>query len=88
MSHQSKYYTRLTGVLHKALGYKCKFCGSKEELELDVIEPQADPKAHHGKMSSNMRANFYIKQYLADNLQLLCSHCNNKKHDTGTISLL
>lgn len=75
-------------VLHKALGENCNFCASTKELELDVIEPQADPKAHHGKLSSNMRANFYIKQYLADNLQLLCSKCNSKKNDSGTIALL
>lgn len=87
MSRQSEYYHRKRNAIFEILGRKCANCPATEDLEFDVIIPQGDPKAHHGRMSSSARVAFYWRQLLAKNLQVLCSRCNSSKCARGEVQI-
>jgi 5-methylcytosine-specific restriction endonuclease McrA len=83
MCRQSEYARRKREAIFEVLGRRCVRCGSKDELEFDVIVPVGDPKSHHGVMSWAQRMKFYCRQLSAGNLQILCSHCNSAKCNGG-----
>lgn len=60
--------------LLEALGNKCAWCGTTENLEFDCKIPQGDK--HHRKDAAS-RMDFYIHQHRLKNVQILC-----KKHNT------
>jgi len=64
--------------LMNLLGRRCTFCRTKQDLEFDCIQPMGD--AHH-RLDTDRRMKFYCQQFLASNLQLLCSSCNARKGD-------
>lgn len=58
------------------LGPFCAHCGSVNCLTFDCIRPTGD--AHH-RLSSVARMTYYVRQFNAGNLQVLCSACNTRK---------
>lgn len=81
MCRQSLFTLRKRTAIFEVLGSRCAACGGRDDLELDVIIPDAVAKSHHGSMSSNQRAVFYCRQLAAGNLQVLCSKCNSRKNN-------
>ena len=79
MSRQATYYHKMRLLLFNAMGRVCKHCGATDRLTFDLIKADNEPKSHHGGMSSSARASFYVNQFLADNLQVLCDKCNTQK---------
>lgn len=73
---QREWATRRRKWLIKELGGKCHKCGSKRKLELDHIFPTNEELR---KMDSSSRMSHYYKEFLANNLQLLCQTCNSSK---------
>lgn len=64
--------------LKTLLGKKCALCRTDKKLEFDCIKPMGD--AHH-RLDPDRRMKFYCRQFLAQNLQLLCQKCNARKGD-------
>jgi hypothetical protein len=62
----------------RALGGKCACCGTTEQLELDVIRPCHD---RHGRLEYSVRTSYYLHQFRAGNLQVLCKPHNVIKAD-------
>ncbi len=63
-------------ALIEDLGSRCAWCSRSDELEFDCIAPAG--ATHHG-MSKCDRVRFYVKQYIAGNVQLLCRSCHERK---------
>jgi 5-methylcytosine-specific restriction endonuclease McrA len=81
MGKRQREWARNTrDILFFLLGSKCIKCNSKKDLEFDVIHPTGNSD-HHRKMDWSMRMVFYKRQYENNNLQLLCSSCNNHKQN-------
>lgn len=79
MHRMTEFAHRKKSAILEVLGNKCAACGSKDNLEFDVIVPQETPKSHHEKFSFAQRMIFYCRQLSAGNLQVLCSRCNSRK---------
>jgi len=80
MSARQKDWARRTRAqLITELGGQCALCGTSDNLEFDCITPLGD--AHH-KYDTSQRMSFYRQQHAANNLQLLCTDCNNDKSHT------
>lgn len=62
----------------RVLGDKCAYCGITTNLTFDCIKPTG---GKHHKLSSVNRMSFYLGQWRAGNLQILCHTCNTKKSD-------
>lgn len=62
--------------LRVALGSDCCRCGSIVDLQFDCILPTGNK---HHKMGSVQRTSFYYRQFMAENLQLLCKTCHQRK---------
>lgn len=77
---QRQWARKETERLKTLLGKKCFYCGSKENLEFDLIVPPNNGDKHH-KMEWSWRISFYRKQHEHGNVQLLCSRCNSKKNN-------
>ena len=56
----------------------CKRCGATACLTFDCIVPKG---GYHHKLSSVARMTFYVRQFRAGNLQVLCHDCNSRKRD-------
>lgn len=76
--------------MRRVLGSKCENCGSKKDLQFDLIEPTdlPDPNRpskskHHRAMGWCDRMRFYCNQFAAGNVGLLCGDCNNIKNGSG-----
>lgn len=76
VSRQAVWARRKREHLMNVLGPFCADCGSVNCLTFDCIRPMGD--AHH-RLSSVARMTFYVRQFNAGNLQVLCSACNTKK---------
>lgn len=81
MSRQSVYYHFTRAIIFFALGRFCNYCGSRKDLEFDIIVPQGDPSGHHSRMSQTSRAAFYKRNFNSGNVQILCTKCNSGKND-------
>lgn len=80
MHRMTEFAHRKRAAILEVLGAKCAACGVTDNLEFDLIVPQDIPKGHHGNLSFAHRMIFYCRQLSAGNLQVLCSHCNSRKH--------
>lgn len=95
LSNMSKYHKiwakKRRRYIKGLLGYRCNLCGIHELLKEDLLDPKtqkpillvfdciiAQGDKHH-KGSTDQRMIFYWKQYKANNLQLLCEKCHDKK---------
>lgn len=58
------------------LGAHCNWCSRTDDLEFDCIAPRG--REHHGKSQCD-RMRFYVREFIAGNLQLLCRTCHNRK---------
>lgn len=58
------------------LGARCTWCSRTDDLEFDCITPRG--REHHGKSQCD-RVRFYVHEYIAGNLQLLCRTCHARK---------
>lgn len=76
---QKEWARRTRDKLLSALGAKCNSCGSRSFLEFDCMEPRGD---YHHKLSWDQRMSFYRREFAANNLQVLCESCHNKKSAT------
>jgi hypothetical protein len=75
---QKMWATRTRNQMLLAMGSKCAACGTRDNLEMDCIQPQGD--AHH-KFERSHRMSFYRNQARKGNLQILCADCNAIKGD-------
>ncbi len=65
---------RMMGMVGGAF---CRHCGGREDLTFDCIEPKGDM---HGRgKSPSDRMDYYWKEYLRGNVQVLCRTCNSRK---------
>ena len=64
--------------LMHALGNRCAFCGNTEFLTFDC--KVACGHSHHA-LDTSARMSFYLGQFRAGNLQVLCQSCNAAKAD-------
>jgi 5-methylcytosine-specific restriction endonuclease McrA len=80
MHRTTLFAQRKRAAIFEVLGERCAACGSRGDLEFDVIVPTRAPKSHHGNYSFAQRMIFYCRQLSAGNLQVLCSKCNSRKH--------
>ena len=78
MPIKSENYKVMMDALKKLLGAKCVYCGSKEKLQLDHINPS---KIMMRDMSRSKREWHYFAEILKGNIQLLCYPCNLEKGD-------
>lgn len=76
VSRQAVWAKKKREHLMNVLGPFCKKCGSVNCLTFDCIVPTGD--AHH-RLSSVARMTYYVRQFNAGNLQVLCSACNSAK---------
>ncbi len=81
ISRQAVWAKKKRAHLMQILGPFCKSCGTVNCLTFDCIRPMGD--AHH-RLSSVARMTFYVRQFNAGNLQVLCSACNTRK-GAGTV---
>ena len=63
--------------LKELLGGVCKLCKTNRDLEFHCIEQQGD---RHHRMDPSARMCFYKKQYMNNNLELLCESCHDEWH--------
>lgn len=82
MGIKKENYFLIRKLFIKILGGKCAFCGSKDGLEFDHIEPT---KTHRHDVSRSVREWEWFAAYLNNNLQLLCKDCNKSKSDSKRI---
>jgi 5-methylcytosine-specific restriction endonuclease McrA len=73
---QRNWASRRRRYMSGLLGGKCVVCGTEVDLEFDCIEPCGD---EHHKKTTSVRITFYWRQFLANNLQLLCEKCHARK---------
>jgi hypothetical protein len=59
-----------------SMGGKCVICGLTTNLTFDCIRPMG---GNHHRMSSVKRMTFYLAQWRAGNLQVLCHQHNSEK---------
>jgi hypothetical protein len=83
MAINRRYYVFHRELLLTALGRRCWECDSRVGLTFDLKVPKDGPKHHHGRMSWRQRMNYYWKQFLDGNLQILCVCCNPSLGDKG-----
>lgn len=76
ISRQAVWAKKKRAHLMQVLGPFCAHCKSVNCLTFDCIVAQGD--AHH-RLSSVGRMTFYMRQFNAGNLQVLCSACNTRK---------
>ena len=62
--------------LRTMLGDKCQRCGKTEFLQFDLIKSDG---GHHHHLNYYARLCFYVGQFQAHNLQLLCPPCHTWK---------
>jgi len=84
MHRTTEFAYRKRDAIFEVLGSKCAACGSKKNLEFDLIVPTPLPKSHHHNLSFAHRMIFYCRQLSAGNLQVLCSKCNSRKMRSHT----
>lgn len=82
MGIKPENYMLIKKLLYKILGNKCNYCGSKEKLEFDHIEPNGTMRHD---VSRSKREWEWFKAVLDNNLQVLCQPCNQKKRDAVRI---
>ena len=75
-------YKVMMDALKKLLGAKCVYCGSKEILQLDHINPSHTMMSN---LSTSKRIWEYCTEILKGNIQLLCYPCNLEKGDRAQI---
>lgn len=81
MAKRQKEWARKTrDKIFNTLGRVCAKCGSEEDLEFDIIHPNA-AKDHHEKLEWSHRMSVYRKALDMNNLQILCSECNGRKNN-------
>lgn len=76
VSRQVVWAGKKRAHLMQVLGAKCAHCGTTGGLTFDCIRPTGP--AHH-RLSSVNRMTFYVQQFRAGNLQVLCVTCNSRK---------
>lgn len=72
----SKHYQSVRNHFIKLLGEKCIKCGTIKNLELDHIIPNG----WGGGRGRDKRMWDWFESHAENNLQILCSSCNNHKH--------
>lgn len=82
MGIKPENYILIRKLLIKVLGSKCAYCGSKEKLEFDHIEPNGIMRCD---VSRSKREWEWFAAILNNNLQLLCQPCNQEKRDAHRI---
>ena len=82
MGIKAENYKVMMDTLKKLLGAKCVYCGSKEHLQFDHINPS---NIMMRDMSRSKREWHYFKEILKGNIQLLCYPCNLEKGDRAQI---
>jgi 5-methylcytosine-specific restriction endonuclease McrA len=85
---QRDWGNRIYQAILTVLGRRCTLCGSRQKLELDVINPTVDLESkHHRQWDISQRATFYRRQLVKDNLRVLCQKCNTKESDKQILLL-
>jgi 5-methylcytosine-specific restriction endonuclease McrA len=89
-NRQKKYRQTLKDkkkkLLFESIGDSCSFCGSKENLELDHINPKLG--GHYktrGHRGMNTSVKHIQKQFELNNLRWLCHKCH-KEHSKNQLS--
>ncbi len=92
-ARQMEWGRRKRAEIMAALGNVCagfgRKCRNTKHLELDCIKPVGNM---HAKWGYDTRVRFYIKQFKAGNLQILCNKCHERKstkeqRDQGNMEL-
>ena len=82
MGIKPENYLLIKKLLYKVLGNKCSYCGSKEKLELDHIDPNG---VMRHDVSRSKREWEWFAAVISGNLQILCQQCNQTKRDSRRI---
>lgn len=75
---------RRQAALRDDLGAACAYCGSQQALHFDCVIPAGHE--HHAR-GSKFRALFYALQRAVDNVQLLCTPCEEIKRQQDQLML-
>ena len=79
MGARQKEWARKKRVwLLAVLGGKCVLCGTTQNLTFDCRVPRG---GKHHQLSLDQRMSFYLREWRACNLQVLCDICNSTKQD-------
>ena len=73
--YKETYDSRLKTYIAEQLGSSCCQCGSKENLELDHI----NPKLYHDRRRRGFNTSMKVFDETKDNLQILCYDCHKKR---------
>jgi len=77
MSRKNKLWAiSARAKLMEAMGEVCVVCGETIDLTFDCI---TDMGSEHHRKDTSTRMCFYRRQFLHDNLQVLCRECNGRK---------
>jgi hypothetical protein len=78
MTRQKRWRIKWRKRILDSFGNKCAVCQATEHLELDCREPRGHD--HHASGPAG-RICFYLREWRAGNLQILCEKHNNLKGD-------